>query len=228
MPSLTPTHDLPELVEGDDVPFPVTFARPAGNPIDITDWTVSVTVKSHNSETPVIQKDITDHGSTTGETSFEFNSDETAGLGGDTYRYDIQATKPGGEVRTIVIGRVPFVDGVTDRTPGAGGSGGDAAGGGIDIAVALGTDSIAVDVAIGGTFSASDVPAAIDGATITPAQVGTASDPVNSTYTDELLVSQQFTGPTVQTVSDLPMNVPAGTKFFVTAEGRYYTQDGQQ
>lgn len=68
-------------------------------------------------------------------------------------------------------------------------------------------------------------------------KLGSEADPVRETHvetahnkrtnTDELLVNQQFTGPTVQTVADLPNNVPAGTRFFVVSEQRYYTSDGQ-
>lgn len=113
--SLTATADLPPLTEGDDVPFPVTIDDAAGNPITITDWTVSLTIAEIDG-TPIIEKDNTTHDDPdNGKTSFTLTSSDTSGIEG-TKRYDIQVTKSDGTVKTPVSGHVPFIDGVTDRS----------------------------------------------------------------------------------------------------------------
>ena len=108
---------MPDLTEGDDHPFPLMFSDGNGDPIDISGWTVSFTVAERGrSGSPLIQKDIDNHDDpTNGETSFELTASETSGLTG-TKRYDIQVTKDDGTIKTIAIGRISFVDGVTDRS----------------------------------------------------------------------------------------------------------------
>lgn len=115
-PRMTMSKDLPTLVEGDDVEYPMTFTDPAGDPIDISGWTVSVTVADRDSDTPVIEKDITTHDdAAAGETSFAFTPSDTSGLSGSK-RYDIQVVRSDGSVKTVVLGTVRFLDGVTDRS----------------------------------------------------------------------------------------------------------------
>lgn len=114
--SLTPTRDLPSIVEGDDESIPVTFSDENGDPIDITGWTVSLTIRGATDSSPVIERDITTHDdATNGQTSFSLSASDTAGLAG-TKRYDIQVVKSDGTTKTIVLGTISFVDGVTDRS----------------------------------------------------------------------------------------------------------------
>lgn len=61
---LTPRADLPSPTEGDDVPFSVAFSDVNGNPIDITGWTVSLTIAERDA-TPIIEKDVTTHDNAT-------------------------------------------------------------------------------------------------------------------------------------------------------------------
>lgn len=112
---LTPRADLPSPTEGDDVPFSVAFSDVNGNPIDITGWTVSLTIAERDA-TPIIEKDVTTHdNATAGETSFDLAPNETSGLEG-LKKYDIQVKKSDGTVKTAVIGTIDFSDGYTDRS----------------------------------------------------------------------------------------------------------------
>lgn len=111
---LTPTADLPSIVEGDDVPIPVSFSDPDGEPIDISGWTVSLTIAEPNGD-PIIEKDVSTHDdAANGETSFALEPSDTSDIM-NSKRYDIQVTKSDGTVKTVVIGHVAFVDGYTDR-----------------------------------------------------------------------------------------------------------------
>ena len=113
---LTARSDLPRITEGDDVDYVMTFTNADGDPIDITGWTVSVTVTERDRDsTALIQKDVTTHDdAANGETSFTFDASDTSGLTGHK-RYDIQVKRDDGTIKTIVIGTVEFVDGATDR-----------------------------------------------------------------------------------------------------------------
>lgn len=197
MASLTPTHDLPSIVEGDDVSVPISFAKPDGAPVDITDWAVSFTVAERDgSEQILIEKDITTHDAPTqGKTGFHLDPADSSGLSGSK-RFDIQVTRANGVIQTIVIGSVGFVDGVTDRDTGSGGTdttGSFSTGG---IAVTMADGEISVDVTVSGGFTNADALDAINSSSISPESVGTASDPVSSIYAtesnvDELLVTGQ-------------------------------------
>lgn len=112
-------RDLPAVIEGDDVTHTMEFTDGSGNAVDISDWTVYVTVKdklSDSDDDALISKDITSHDdAVNGKTSFSFTSGETADLGGGKH-YDIQLKKADDTIQTILKGFVQFNEGVTTRT----------------------------------------------------------------------------------------------------------------
>lgn len=112
-------HDLPTIIDGDDVSYNITFTDGNGSSIDITNWELFVTVKDDITDSDskaLISKDITSHDDpTNGKTSFGFTSDETEGLS-DIKPYDVQIKKTDGSVQTILRGFVQFESGVTERT----------------------------------------------------------------------------------------------------------------
>lgn len=117
--SAHPRQDLPPIVEGDDASYNLTFADGSDNPIDITNWTVFVTVKEDivdSDSEALIKKDIITHDDpVNGKTSFEFTDSETSGL--DSLKpYDVQVKKTDGSIQTILKGFVRFESGVTERT----------------------------------------------------------------------------------------------------------------
>lgn len=112
-------RNLPAIIEGDDVTHTMQFTDGDGNAIDISDWTVFVTVKDKlrdSDDDALISKDITSHDdAVNGKTSFSFTSSETADLDGGKH-YDIQLKKADDSIQTILKGSVHFKDGVTTRT----------------------------------------------------------------------------------------------------------------
>lgn len=106
------------ITEGDDFTQNLTI-KDSDGAVDISGWTVFVTVKSDidDSDTDAeITVDVTTHDdAANGETSFTFQSSDTKGLDG-LYEYDIQVKKSNGDIKTLQMGSVEFVKGVTDRT----------------------------------------------------------------------------------------------------------------
>lgn len=109
--------DLDTTVEGDSLSSTLTFTDNLGNPWDITDWTVWFTVKEHASDnSPLLQGVNTTHTDPlNGITTFEFTPAETAGIVG-VKAYDFQVEDDVGEITTVTVGRIRFIDGVTDDT----------------------------------------------------------------------------------------------------------------
>lgn len=111
--------DLDDIIEGDDKSFNLTIRDAQGNPLDITGWTVFVTVKEDTSETDanaLISKDITSHDDpSAGKTSFTFTSSETDGITG-TKEYDVQTKDTANDISTVLRGEVTFSSDVTNRT----------------------------------------------------------------------------------------------------------------
>lgn len=113
----TAREDLPVQYEGDDEPFTFTFRDEETNdPKDITDWTVTLTIKeSPSDQTAVIQKSTSSHSDpTNGETTIELTEQDTSGVVGWFY-YDIEVEDGDGDRRTILAGSVHYRDGVTDN-----------------------------------------------------------------------------------------------------------------
>ena len=107
---------------GDDISFDVVFRDPNNNnePLDITGWIVSFTIKNSNSDPDakaVIQKDFKDFvAPTTGVATISVSNTETASLKGG-YFYDIQAKRADNIVFTVVSGSIDFDEDTTRRIP---------------------------------------------------------------------------------------------------------------
>jgi len=107
---------------GDDISFDVVFRDPNdnNNPLDITGWIVSFTIKKSNSDPDakaVIQKDFKDFVTpTNGTASISVSHTETASLKGG-YFYDIQAKRADDIVFTVVSGSIDFDEDTTRRIP---------------------------------------------------------------------------------------------------------------
>lgn len=115
------TKDM-SFYRGDDISFDVVFRDPNdnNNPLDITGWIVSLTIKNSNSDPDakaVIQKDFSSFTSpTTGVAPVFVSHTETAALKGG-YFYDIQAKRADNIVFTIISGSIDFDEDTTRRIP---------------------------------------------------------------------------------------------------------------
>lgn len=110
-------YRLENITEDDDRTYSLTFKDSDGNAIDITNWTVWMTIKKDIGATDgeaVIQKEVTSHDDpTNGKTSVKLEDIDTDGLGG-FYFYDFQITDGNGDKYTILKGQVGFEQGITD------------------------------------------------------------------------------------------------------------------
>ena len=104
-----------KIVGGNTVNFILTFTDDAGTAIDITGWTVWMTVKENINDADAsakIQKKVTSHTTPlSGITTITMSATETAGLLTSTtvgrYIHDIQIKNASSEIYTIEIG--PFL-----------------------------------------------------------------------------------------------------------------------
>jgi len=107
---------------GDDISFDVVFRDPNdnNNPLDITGWIVSFTIKNSNSDPDaqaVIQKDFSDFvAPTTGTAPIFVSHTETASLKGG-YFYDMQAKRADNIIFTVISGSIHFEEDTTRRIP---------------------------------------------------------------------------------------------------------------
>lgn len=111
---MTSADDLGTIVQGDTYTQSIQV-QDDGDPIDISGWTVTVTVKETvGDQSYAIQRTITTHDDpANGLTSFTFTGTDTDGLQGE-YVYDIQIDTDGGETYTPLLGNVYFSRGVTE------------------------------------------------------------------------------------------------------------------
>ena len=114
-------HPL-EIVRGDTEVFELAFTDEDDVIIDITGWTVYMTVKVSLFEADdtdaVISKTVTSHTSPTlGQTEITFTSTETDNLTpGTLYYYDIQIKTDDDMIKTIMKGQLNVLYDVTRRT----------------------------------------------------------------------------------------------------------------
>jgi hypothetical protein len=103
--------NLPPPTQGDDVGYELEFTQ-AGAPVDISGWTVRMTIKRDpNDDAPVLQAVATISDAGGGIARINLASADTESLIGQ-YFYDIEADT-GQEVRTLMYGMVPFTEQVT-------------------------------------------------------------------------------------------------------------------
>jgi hypothetical protein len=115
------TNKSLDVVRGDDKYYIINITDGAGLPIDITGWTVFLTIKEDTAvpdEEAIISKTITDHmDPTNGKSKIHLANTETNHVG--TYYYDIQIKKPSGgvdDIFTVLSGEIEFKQDVTQRT----------------------------------------------------------------------------------------------------------------
>lgn len=112
------TESLP-IVEGDTEEIALHFFDEDGNDVDITGWTLFLTVKSSTSDSDgdaVHSDTLTTHNRPLeGRSTFVMTDSDTEGMSG-TYTFDIQYKKPDGTIKTPVNGVIYVTEDVTNRT----------------------------------------------------------------------------------------------------------------
>lgn len=108
---------LPDITQGDDVTFDILFEETDGTAIDITDWTVWLTIKESRDDADseaLIQQTVTSHDAPSkGQTSVTFAAADTDGLMGNKH-WDLQYKNRAGDTRTPVTGVVYFGEEITN------------------------------------------------------------------------------------------------------------------
>jgi hypothetical protein len=106
------------VYRGDDFSMSLTFKDENQDPIDITDWTISFTVKdkTYKADTDAkISIDVTDHvDPINGKTGIFVEHSLTDPLEG-IYQYDIQFRTNSDIIRTFARGQINFIDDVSRR-----------------------------------------------------------------------------------------------------------------
>lgn len=106
-----------EAVRGDDFSFNFAFEDDSG-PVDITDWILTLTIKSKASLTDAeaeLQKVVSTHDdAVNGITTIPITHDDTLHLQG-VYKYDIELQKNDGIVKTMMLGTIKFFEDMTRR-----------------------------------------------------------------------------------------------------------------
>lgn len=106
------THpDTLHETEGDTFSKTIKFTDNTDSDVDISGWTLYVTVKENLSDADpdaILSEDITTHDDAiAGETSFSFSSTKTEGLEGP-YWFEIKYKDDDGDVETIVSRVIEF------------------------------------------------------------------------------------------------------------------------
>lgn len=104
---------------GDTFSKTLTFKDSDGVAIDITGWTLWVTLKKSEDdkdEDAVVQEEVTVHSDPThGITSFTISATETAGLLG-MYYFDVQVKRSDDTILTLLKGKINFEKDITVTT----------------------------------------------------------------------------------------------------------------
>lgn len=115
------TNKSLDVIRGDDKYYVVNIKDGAGLPIDITGWTIFLTIKddvSVNDEDSIIAKTISEHiDPINGKSKIHLTNAETNHVG--VYYYDVQVKKPNGaedDIFTVLSGEIEFKQDVTQRT----------------------------------------------------------------------------------------------------------------
>jgi len=111
------TTGLKDLIRGDTKFINIELKDKDGNPIDLTGSTIWFTLKENIKDpdtAAAIQKVITNHTDpTNGKTRIVLESSDTQDLQLGSYHYDIQLVDNGGNVTTVLIGRLKVLADVT-------------------------------------------------------------------------------------------------------------------
>ena len=110
------TRENLEALRGDTKVFNLTFKTAAGVAIDITGWSIWMTIKTAATDldaSAALQVKVTSHTSpTTGLSKITLTATQTNTLSG-AYFYDIQIKKVDGTVETVLLGKINFSDDIT-------------------------------------------------------------------------------------------------------------------
>lgn len=111
--------DLEMEIEGDDFTYSLTFTDSDDNALDITNWTVWLTLKDHPSDADSdakFQKKVTSHTDpSNGKTEITVESSDMEDREG-VYYYDMQYKDDSGNVVTFLWGKINIRKGITDAT----------------------------------------------------------------------------------------------------------------
>lgn len=116
---MTTEADLEDHTRGDSFRYELTFEDGNGNPIDISGWTISFTLKRDSNVSDAnadVALDVTSHKDPSGGKSVVTMPPETTAQLNGTYRYDFQVVTDNDHVETILMGNVQFPDDITRRT----------------------------------------------------------------------------------------------------------------
>ena len=106
------------FIRGDDVNRKLTFTDKNGDPINITGWTVSFTMKKNTNDgddDAIYKVDIVNHLPETGSTNLSILKSVTKDWPIGCWSYDIQIEKANGIVRTILLNSAEVIKDVTRR-----------------------------------------------------------------------------------------------------------------
>jgi len=110
-----------QIYRGDDKNYNFTFIDENGAAINITGWTIFLTIKPAiddvtNDDSAEIVKTVTSHTSPTdGETTVSLDDTDTNELNDEEYVYDFQAKTNAGKIMTIMHGILEVTKEVTRR-----------------------------------------------------------------------------------------------------------------
>ena len=108
---------LTDFYRGDTVVIPLTFTQADGNPLDLTGYTIWLTMKSSTDDADddaVVQVSVTEHtDAVNGQTSITIPASTTANIEPGKYMYDIQMVSGEGVVSTLELSKVKVMADVT-------------------------------------------------------------------------------------------------------------------
>jgi len=108
-----------EFDQGDDETLKITREQSDGTALDITNYTFWLTIKRspRDSDTnAVVQLKVTSHTDpVNGKTEIDLKKADTESLSG-SYFYDLQEQTSGGDIQTLLYGRLYFREDITDTT----------------------------------------------------------------------------------------------------------------
>lgn len=113
-------RDLPNVVQGDDIPFTIEWTDANGDPVDITGWTFWITIKESHEDSDadaIVQQTKSSFSSPLeGRANITIDGAETKDESGSKV-YDMQVKKgTGGTLTTFLRGNVYIEPEVTEAT----------------------------------------------------------------------------------------------------------------
>jgi len=107
------------IYRGDDKTYTLEFLKDDGSPIDITGWKIYFTMKQHlnmSDDRAGVKVDVTTHDDpVNGKTSIYLSKEDTTDLLLCVYFFDIQVKKVGGDILTVMAGKIKVLGDVTRR-----------------------------------------------------------------------------------------------------------------